>query len=101
DAAALSAAGVATATATATATSAADLGGGPAQGRADLVDLHLDDGALLTLTGLVRALPEPARHDHPGAAGEALGDVLRRLAPHRAVHEERFAVFPLVGVAVE
>src|SRR6478672_5262094 len=40
-----------------------DLGRRVAQGRADLVDLDLVDGALLAFLGFVRPLLEPALHD--------------------------------------
>src|SRR4051812_41540780 len=46
-----------------------DLRRGVAQRRADLVDLQLNDGALLALPGLERPLPQPARHHDPHAAG--------------------------------
>ena len=71
------------------------------QRRADLVDVELDDGALLALAGLERALLEPAGRDDAHAAGQRLGAVLGGLAPDRAAQEQRFAVLPLVGVAVE
>src|SRR5205823_14344238 len=75
----------AAATTTATATGRlAHLGRGELQRRADLVDLELDDRALLTLAGLERALPQPALHDHAVAAVQRLGDVLGRLPPHAA-----------------
>jgi hypothetical protein len=96
--------GIATATeaaAPAAAGGLGDLGRGVAQRGADLVDLHLDDGALLALLGLVRARDQPAGDDDPRAAGEGLGDVLRRVAPDRAAHEQRLAVLPLVRLAVE
>src|SRR3954454_19785036 len=80
---------------------AVDLGRGVLERRADLIDLELDDGALLALTRLVRTLLEPAGHHHPHAAGERLGHVLGRLAPHVAAHEQRLAVLPLAGLAVE
>src|SRR6185312_15395056 len=83
------------------ATDAVDLGRGVLERRADLVDLELDDGALLALTRLVGTLLEPAGHHHPHAAGERLGHVLGRLAPHVAAHEQRLAVLPLAGLAVE
>src|SRR4051812_6980399 len=41
-----------------------DLRGGPAQGRTDLVDDELVDGALLAFLRLVRALLQPALDDH-------------------------------------
>ena len=53
-----------------------DLGCGVPQPRADLVDLELDHGALLALTGLERTLLQPSAHDHPRATGQALGHVL-------------------------
>src|SRR5262249_51815276 len=71
------------------------------QRRADLVDFELDDGALLALFGLVRALAQPALHNDPGAALKRLGDVLRGLPPDAAAQEQRVAVLPLVGVLVE
>ncbi len=78
-----------------------DLGGRVPQGRADLIDVHLDDGALLALLGLVGARLQPARHDDPGPAVQTLGDVLRRLAPDRAAHEEGLPVLPLVALPIE
>ena len=78
-----------------------DLGRRAAKARTDLVHLHLDHGALLAFLGLVAAGLQPALGDHRGATGERLGDVLRRLAPHRAAHEQRLAVLPLVRLAVE
>ena len=87
--------------ATAAAAGLVDLGGRVAQGRADLVDLELHDGALLALAGLVRAALESALHDHPHALGERLGHVLRGLAPHGTVEEHGIAVLPFAGVPVE
>ena len=78
-----------------------DLGGGERQRGADLVDLELHDRALLALAGLVGALLQTALHDDAHAALQRLGDVLRRLAPHRAGEEQRIAVLPLVGLLVE
>ena len=43
----------------------------------DFVGLELVDGPLLAFLGLVRPLPQPPGHDHPRAAGQALGDVSR------------------------
>src|SRR5690606_8577278 len=96
----------ATAAAGEPATTAGALGAGHLRGRvaqrgSDLVDLELDHRALLTLTGLVRALDEPTLDDHTHALGEGLGDVLGSLAPDRAAQEQRLAVLPLVGLAVE
>ena len=79
----------------------ADLGGGVLQAGADLVDVDLEDRALLALAGLVAAGLEPAGDDHPHAADERLGGVLGRLPPDRAVEEERLAVLPLVRLPVE
>jgi len=61
-----------TAESTATAAAAArlvHLGGRVAQRRADLVDLELDDGALLALTRLVGTLLEPALGRSPANHG--------------------------------
>src|SRR4051794_16714914 len=80
---------------------AVDLGGGELQRRTDLVDLELEDGALLTLAGLVGPGLEPALDDDPHAPLERLGDVLGRLAPDGAAQEHGLAVDPLVGVLVE
>src|SRR5690606_14395629 len=78
-----------------------DLGRGVAERRADLVDLELDDGALLALARLERPLPQAALHHHAHATGERLGDVLRCLAPDVAAQEQGVAVLPLAGLAVE
>ena len=80
---------------------AVDLGGRELQRRADLVDLDLEDRALLALTGLVGAGLEPALDDDPHAPLERLRDVLRGLPPDGAAQEHRLAVDPLVGVLVE
>src|SRR5690606_26462257 len=101
-AAAVGAATAAPTEATAAGTLAAgDLGRGVAQRRADLVDLHLHDGALLALTGLVGALHEATLHDDAGALGQRLGHVLGGLTPDGATHEQRVAVLPLVALTVE
>src|SRR4051794_20523766 len=100
-AATTTAAASAEAAATLTARGAGDLGRGVPQRGADLVDLQLDDGALLAFLGLERALLEPAGHEDPRAAGQRLGDVLRRLAPDVAAEEQRLAVLPLLRLAVE
>src|SRR4051794_1898414 len=84
-----------------TARGAGDLGRGIAQRGADLVDLELDDGALLAFLRLERALLEPAADDDPRSAGERLGHVLGRLPPHVAAEEQRLAVLPLLRLAVE
>src|SRR3954464_12028986 len=89
------------AAATLTARGAGDLGRGVPERGADLVDLQLDHGALLAFLGLERALLEPAGHEDPRAAGQRLGDVLRRLAPDVAAEEQRLAVLPLLRLAVE
>ena len=65
------------------------------------VDLQLHDGALLPLAGLVRALSQTALHDDAHALRQRLGHVLRGLAPDRAGEDQRLAVLPLVGLAVE
>ena len=80
---------------------AVHLGGGAAQRRADLVDVELEDRALLALFGFVGTALEPALHDDAGAAREGLGNVLRSVAPDRAADEQRFAVLPLVALPVE
>src|SRR6185369_376119 len=74
---------------------------GVAQGRADLVDLELVDGALLALARLVRPLAQPALHDHPSAALQRLGDVLGGVAPDVARKEEWLAVFPFARLPVQ
>src|SRR4051812_18454293 len=91
----------AAATATAGAGGLADLGGRHLQARPDLLDGDLEDGARLTLAGLVPARREAALHDDPHAAGERLGGVLGRLPPDRAVQEQGVLVLPLVGLPVE
>src|SRR6478735_1391142 len=100
-AAALVALAAAEAATAATALGLVDLRGGTAQGRADLVDVHLHDGALLAFLGLVGTRLQPAGHDHAHAPLARLRDVLRRVAPHRAAHEQRLAVLPLIALAVE
>src|SRR6476659_11049250 len=77
------------------------LGGGVLQRRTDLVDLDLEDGALLTLTRFVLTRAQVALHDDAHPLLQGLGDVLRRLPPHGAGEEQRLAVLPLVGLAVE
>src|SRR5688500_18274618 len=89
------------AAATLTAGGLGDLRGGVAQRGADLVDLQLDDGALLAFLGVERTLLEPSADDDPRAAGEGLGHVLRRLPPHVAPEEQRLAVLPLLRLTVE
>src|SRR5215218_8437941 len=95
------AAGPAPEAAATAALSLGDLGGRAPQARADLVDLHLEHGALLALLGLEAAGLQPALGDHGGAPGEGLGDVLGSLTPDRAAHEQRLAVLPLVRLTVE
>src|SRR5690606_27867793 len=95
------AASAAETTAAATTTGLVDLRGGVTQGGTDLVDLEFDDRALLPLAGFVGALLESSAHDDASASGQALGDVLRCFTPDVAAQEERFAVFPLVGVPIE
>src|SRR4051794_41079540 len=77
-----------------------DLGRRVPQGRADLVDLDLVDGALLAFLGLVRPLLEPALHDDPHPALERFGDVLGCLPPDVAGQEQRLAVLPFVRLPV-
>src|SRR5699024_4962551 len=80
---------------------ASDLRCGVTHGRAELVDLQLDDVALLALAGLEGTLDQTTLRDHPHALGEGLGDVLRSLAPDGATHEESLTVPPLTSLAVE
>src|SRR3954447_7013805 len=87
-------------TAAATAADLVDLGRGVAQRGADFVDLELDDGALLAFLRLERPLLQAALHDDSGAAGQGLGDVLRRLPPDVAAQEQRLAVLPLARLLV-
>src|SRR4051812_22871317 len=75
---------------------AGDLGRCIAQRGADLLDLELDDGALLAFLRLERTLLEPAADDDPRSAGERPGHVLGRLPPHVAAEEQRLAVLPLL-----
>src|SRR5690606_34954797 len=72
-----------------------------AQRRADLVDVELDDRALLAFLGLERPLLQSTLHDDPGTPGQGFGDVLRSLPPHRAPHKQRLAVTPLPRLPVE
>src|SRR6478672_10831513 len=81
--------------------SAVDLRRGVPQRRTDLIDLELDDGALLAFLGLERPLLEPPGNDHPGAAGQRFGHVLGRLTPDVAAQEQRFAVLPFARCPVE
>src|SRR5439155_22062081 len=78
---------------------ALDRRGGPPQARAHLVDLDLDDRALVAVGCLPVALLEPPGDDHPGALFQRLGGVLRLLAPARAAEEGRL-LMPLVRRAV-
>src|SRR3954447_24711809 len=98
---AASAAAATEAAAALTAGGLGDLRGGVAQRGADLVDLQLDDGALLAFLGVERALLEPPADDDPRAAGEGLGHVLGHLPPHVAPEEQRLAVLPLLRLTVE
>src|SRR4051794_34762012 len=77
------------------------LSGGVAERGADLVDLELDGGALLALARLVGALLQATGRDDTGALRQRAGDVLGELAPHARAEEQRFAVLPLVRLAVE
>src|SRR3954470_23924732 len=89
------------ATAALTTRGTGDLRGGVAEGRADLVDLELDDGALLAFLRVEGALLEPAADDDARTAGQRLGDVLGRLAPDVAAEEQGLAVLPLLRLTVE
>src|SRR5689334_5024786 len=97
---ALVAAPAAEAAASAGALGLGDLGRRVAQGRADLVDLDLVDGALLAFLGLVRPLLEPALHDDPHPALERFCDVLSGLPPDVAGQEQRLAVLPFIRLPV-
>jgi len=68
---------------------------GVPQGRPDLLDVDLDDGALLPLAGLVGTLPQAAGDDDPAALGRGFGDVLGGLPPQRAAQEQGVPVLPL------
>src|SRR5664279_1070181 len=80
---------------------AVDLGGGVLQRRTDLVHVQLDDSALLAFLGLVGTRLQPARDQHSRAALQRLGNVLSRVTPHRASHEQGLAVLPLIARPVE
>src|SRR6476660_7891458 len=80
---------------------AVDLGIGVAQARADLVDLKLDNGALLAFLGFVGTALQAAGNDHAHALGEGLRDVFGCFAPYRRAEEQGFPVLPLIGLAVE
>src|SRR6516225_4108191 len=77
-----------------------DLGGRVAQRGADVVNLDLVDRALLALPGLIGPLAQPPVNDHPHAALQALGDVLRRLPPDVAGEEQAVPVLPLPALVV-
>src|SRR4051812_14840805 len=98
---AASAAATGEAAATLAAGGLGDLRRGVAERGADLVDLQLDDGALLAFLGVERALLEPAADDDPRATRERLGDVLGHLPPDVAAEEQRLAVLPLLRLPVE
>src|SRR5688500_17340666 len=78
-----------------------DLRGRVAQRGADLVDLQLHDSALLAFLRLEGTLAQPSGDEHSRTTGERLGHVLGDLTPHVAPQEQRFAVLPLAGLAVE
>src|SRR5699024_8407656 len=113
EAATLAAAAVAAALATAIAaapageaTAAAPLGAGDLRsgvthGRAELVDLQLDDVALLAIASLEGTLHQTTLRARPHALGERRGDVLRSHAQDGASHEESLTVLPLTSLAVE
>src|SRR5699024_460959 len=70
------------------------------QGWTDLVGLHLEDGALLTLAGLEAPLAKPTSDDHAVALVQRVGHVLRSLAPDVAGEEQCLAVDPLTCLRV-
>jgi hypothetical protein len=76
------------------------LGRGVAEADPDLVAVEVVDGALVSFLGLVGAVAELPGHDHPHAAGEAVGGVLGGLAPDLAGEELRLPVRPLSRTAV-
>src|SRR6476469_3579153 len=76
------------------------LGGGIPQRGADLVDLDLDNGALLSLPGFEGPLLEPSGDDHARAAGEAFGHILGGLTPDVAPQEQGLAVLPFPALPV-
>src|SRR6476620_8292915 len=80
---------------------AVDLGVGVAQAGADLVDLKLDNGALLAFLGFVGTALQAAGNAHAHALGEGLRDVFGCFAPYRRAEEQGFPVLPLIGLAVE
>src|SRR5919106_2613024 len=62
-------------------------GSRPAQGGADLVDLHFDHRSLLALVCLPAALLETAGDDDPHPLLQGLGHGFRLLSPDRATEE--------------
>src|SRR5699024_3129305 len=74
---------------------AGDLRGGVTHGRAHLVDLEFDDGALLALAGLEGALHQTSLCDHAPSLGQGLGDVLGGVAPAGATQDAVLAVDPV------
>src|SRR3954447_2321073 len=76
-----------------------DLGGRPAQARAELVGHHLDHRALLAFLRLPRALLEATVHEDPGPLLQRVRRVLAEGPPGGDV-EERGLLFPL-AVALE
>src|SRR3954468_21412070 len=76
EAAGRAAAGLLAASAATTARGALHLGGRVPQGRADLVDVDLEDRATLALAGLVAAGLEAALHDDAHPLLQGLRDVL-------------------------
>src|SRR5699024_7842110 len=80
---------------------AGDLRGGVTHGRAHLVDLEFDDGALPAPAGLEGPLHQATLRDRAHALGQGLCDVLRRVAPDGATQEEGVAVDPLALLPVE
>src|SRR5271166_670330 len=81
------AAGAEPAAASATAAGLVDLGGGVTKRRPDLVDLDLEDGALLAFARLEGTLLEPAAHDHSCSPGQAFGHILGGFPPDVAAQK--------------
>ena len=79
---------------------ARDLRGRVTQRRADLINRHLDDGAVRAVLRLIRALLETPLRDDTHAFGQRAGAMLGEIAPGGAAHEQRIAVLELPGVAI-
>ena len=76
-------------------------GGGVFQGGAELVDVELDEAALVAFAGFEGPLLEPADDDDAAAFGQGFGGVLRGLPPEVAAQEQGVAVLPFAGGPVE